>query len=81
MATKEQVIRKAKKLGCEVEFDSASITVVAPQGFLIDGEMHYSSFEYNSGYTRHEIYENLIDELSVPLVNCNGSGCCDSEDL
>lgn len=72
MATKQQVINRAKKLGATIELNDREIVVTMPDGFTMDG-MHYSAYEFASFEYKADVWAMLFDELRI-IRNCN-CGC------
>ena len=72
MATKAQVISKAKSVGATVELDSREIVVSMPDGKVMDGK-HYSVYEFASFEYKSDVWMMLLDELRL-VKDCN-CGC------
>lgn len=72
MATKAQVLSKAKSVGATVEIDDREIVVSMPEGKVMDGK-HYSSFEFASFEYKSDVWSMLLDELRL-TKDCN-CGC------
>lgn len=74
MATKNQVIAKAKKLNCSVEITGYDIAVHAPKGKLLNGELHISVYDCEL-YRKSEIWSNLMSDMDY-ITDCDGSDYC-----
>lgn len=72
MATKTQVLNKAKSVGATVELNDREITVSMPDGKTMDGK-HYSNFEFASFEYKSDVWSMLFDELRL-IKDCN-CGC------
>jgi hypothetical protein len=79
MATKNQVLAKAKKLNCVVELTGYDIAVKAPKGKLLGGELHISVYDLEL-YSKAEIWSNLLSDMDY-MEDCNGSDYCLCEEV
>jgi hypothetical protein len=79
MATVSQVIAKAQKLGCSIDITDYDIAIKAPKGVLLGQDLHLSAYPFGEGYTRGEIWQNLLLELGN-LSDCGGSAYCDCKE-
>ena len=71
-ATKASVLRLAKKLGVEVEFERDAVSLIAPAGMVIGDYMHYSTFEFDT--PKSTIWEQFEYELSQ-IRPCESTTC------
>ena len=63
MATKQQVQRKAERLGCEFKVQGNLIDLFPPAGFTF-GEYRMVCREADPGYlSKGEIYDELLDQM------------------
>lgn len=74
MATKQQVLSKAKSVGATVEIDSREVVVSMPPGKLMDHK-HYSAFEFAAFEYKSDVWMQLLDELRM-VKDCD-CGCAD----
>lgn len=72
MATKQQVIRRANKLGATVEINGYEVVVSMPDGMVMDHK-HYSAYEFSSFEYKSDVWAMLLDELKLARA-CN-CGC------
>jgi hypothetical protein len=72
MATKQQVIRRANKLGATVEINGYEVVVSMPAGMVMD-HLHYSAYEFAAFEYKSDIWQQLLDELKLARA-CN-CGC------
>lgn len=72
MATKQQVISRAKKLGATVEINGYEVVVSMPDGMVMDHK-HYSAYEFSSFEYKSDVWAMLLDELKLARA-CN-CGC------
>jgi len=74
MATKNQVLAKAKKLDCIVDLTGYDVALKAPKGKLLGGELHISAYDFEF-YSKAEIWSNLLSDMDY-LEDCSGSEYC-----
>jgi hypothetical protein len=72
MATKAQVLSKAKSVGAEVELTQYDIVISMPQGKVMDNK-HYSAFDFNAFEYKSDVWAMLLDELRL-IKDCD-CGC------
>jgi len=72
MATKAQVLSKAKSVGATVELSDREINVSMPQGKVMD-KLHYSVYEFASFEYKSDVWQMLLDELRL-VKDCD-CGC------
>lgn len=72
MATKAQVLSKAKSVGATVELDNREIVVSMPDGKMMDHK-HYSAYEFASFEYKSDVWSMLLDELRL-VKDCD-CGC------
>lgn len=72
MATKQQVLSKAKSVGATVELNDREINVSMPQGKVMDHK-HYSVYEFASFEYKSDVWMMLLDELRM-VKDCD-CGC------
>lgn len=63
MATKQQVINKAAKLGATLKVTRYEATLAAPEGFVLASGLNYSTWERGEN-TLAEIWADFISELN-----------------
>jgi len=72
MATKAQVLSKAKSVGAEVELSEYDIVIAMPSGKVMDHK-HYSAYEFASFEYKSDVWSMLLDELRL-VKDCD-CGC------
>ena len=72
MATKAQVLSKAKSVGAEVHLSDYDIVVSMPVGKVMDHK-HYSVYEFASFEYKSDVWMMLLDELRM-VKDCD-CGC------
>lgn len=72
MATKAQVLSKAKAVGATVELNDREIVVSMPEGKVMSG-MHYSIYEFASFEYKSDVWSMLFDDLKL-VKDCD-CGC------
>lgn len=72
MATKAQVLSKAKSVGATVDLDHREIVVSMPDGKMMDHK-HYSAYEFASFEYKSDVWSMLLDELRL-VKDCD-CGC------
>lgn len=72
--TKTQVVRKAKRLGCQLEYIGMDISLAAPAGYKLRDEVHYSAWT-KGDVAMSEIWDEFYYQMER-LIPCD-CGCAD----
>lgn len=72
MATKAQVLSKAKSVGATVELTQYDVVVSMPDGKMMDHK-HYSAYDFEAFEYKSDVWMMLLDELRM-VKDCD-CGC------
>jgi hypothetical protein len=72
--SKAQVLAKAAKLGCVIEIDNDSATLLPPKGKVLGDSFHISIFEFDT--PKSVIWDTFLKEMEM-LKDCEVEDCVD----